>query len=409
MNTQTLQEFQCRKKEELLAFVRQSWETSDLSQMQNYAAIAGRLAFLDETQPLRELETIFQNEEILSQFEVYLSDLFKDWWMHWAEFEGETLGNNILFLQDFHAVLASSAIPFSANLRLQFEQLINSVGTPILDTETKIVLDEFKLFYPMPDEKLLPVLREPISWAMLQIEEFFNPESEKVWEPCWNAEQQRWEIQTETGEKLVSVEWVQEQPPVFRVLDSENRSVDFITTTRIGTYPVTQNEATPELWSAETRWLSIRQEMIQENGLSMRFDDGSRAVFPVGKHSAGTITPETFSWEEFWESQLLALAADSGERTRWKFSWQSPDGGLTIRALSNDDEICFAEHQNRTGKSFSTIRIFRHELHAAEDGFWAVPLDEFLNWIFDEKNLEAVAEDGTTAQLDLTQVDSWEI
>ena len=76
-----------------------------------------------------------------------------------------------------------------------------------------------------------------------------------------------------------------------------------------------------------------------------------------------------------------------------------------IRAITDDKEICFAESQNQTGKSFSTIRIFRHELHAAEDGFWSVPLDEFLNWIFDEKTLEAVAEDGATAQLALTQVD----
>lgn len=409
MITQTLTDFQNKKKDELIhSLLVVPGDNSDFQQIREFVAKAGRLAYLNEFQPLHNLEVIFQKEKVLSGFEKSLGSLFTDWLRNWVDFEGETLGNNIVFLQDFQGVLTYSNIPFSSVLKEQFENLVDLIGTPILDSEAKIILDDYNLFYPIPKEKRIPVLREPISVAMYLIEQMMRPRpQEKVWDTIWIPEDHCWEIHSEQGKKLLSVQWEQEEPPVFKVLNSRNQAVNSIKIMRIGTHPVTQDPENPKLWRAESRWLQVKPEAIQKKGLSVRFVNGSRAVFPVGEYVPTSVSTTQKSMpvsntERFkYYASSTAMAAQTNESALNNFCFENTEHNVTINMYGGGKIVRFSEDINQTGKKFTKIRIFGHELQAIEEGFWSVSLEEFRSWYNKTIQLEVIANDGTSVEVKL--------
>lgn len=366
---ETLKEFQNRMKKEL----RQNAQAAE--GLEKWA-LAGRLALLGEPD-------LWENCEInLDEVAAY----FKDCAQKWDDLSGQELADAIIRVQDL--LLLEKEDP------TLFTEILDYAEGTILDADAEAILEEYLVFWPIPEEKRLNVVDAPISDLTLALLKTLRPEKRKV-EAHWNETKRSWETPG------TQIQWTlrNREKFMFSALPSEG-----IRSMRIGVLPVCRKEES-DMWETLPH---SNPTVFEKFGLTVDLHDGRQLTVPIAEHKPSVLTemrkspadsiqwlrncrPEARIYDSvrFWNdwkgSAKARLAAASDEDTKCiRIFWRTDE--WKIFGVSTEKEFRFAP-DSKICESIKKIHFCGNELTDKVNDYWKVPRETFDLWCNENQNV----------------------
>ncbi|MBO5436438.1 MAG: hypothetical protein J6A23_02135 [Thermoguttaceae bacterium] len=339
---ETLNELQNRMKKEL----RQNAQAAE--GLEKWA-LAGRLALLGEPDLWENCEP---NQEEVAAY-------FKENVEKWDDLSGQKLADAIIRVQDL--ILLKSEDP------ALFAEILDHAEGTILDADAEAILEEYLVFWPIPEEKRLNVVDAPISDLTLALLKTLRPEKRKV-EAHWNEMKRSWETPG------TQIQWTlrNREKFMFSALPSEG-----IRSMRIGVLPVCRKEES-DMWETLPH---SNPTVFEKFGLTVDLYDGRYFTVPILEHIP---TRKFYERQRFAASLKSVLPAVMAAETDAEVDypgmiWQTEE--WEILRIAIDGEFRFIPEDEILEKVVK-LRIFGHELTDKDpDGYWKVSLREFHSWL----------------------------